>query len=35
VHNSLKRVREWAEEAAGMTPEISTTTPGLSAIECH
>jgi hypothetical protein len=35
VHNSLKRVREWAKEAAGMTPEISTTTPGLSAIECH
>jgi hypothetical protein len=35
VHGSLKRVREWAEEAVSMTPEISTTTPGLSAIECH
>ena len=37
VHNSSKRVREWvgAEEAAGITPETSTATPGLSMIECH
>ena len=33
----LKRVREWvgAEEAAGITPEFSTDTPGPSVIECH
>jgi hypothetical protein len=37
VHNSLKRVREWvgAEEAADITPEISTATPDLSVIECR
>jgi hypothetical protein len=37
VHNSSKRVREWvgAEEAAGITPENSTATPGFSVIECH
>jgi hypothetical protein len=30
-------VHEWvgAEEAAGITPETSTTTPGPSVIECH
>ena len=35
VHNSLKRVHEWvgAEEAVGITPETSTATPGLSAIQ--
>src|SRR3954462_6046961 len=34
VHNSLGRVREWvgAEEAAGMTPEISTATSDLPVI---
>jgi len=37
VHNSPKRVRKWvgAEEAAGITPDTSTATPGLSVIECH
>jgi hypothetical protein len=37
IHNSSKRVREWvgAEEAAGITPDISTATPGASVIECH
>jgi hypothetical protein len=36
MHDILKRVREWvgAEEAAGMTTETSTATPGLSMIEC-
>ena len=35
VHNSPKRVREWVgvEEAAGITPEISTAT--LSMVECR
>ena len=35
-YNSSERVRKWvgAEEAAGITPESSTATPGLSAIEC-
>src|SRR3954447_20458523 len=34
---SLKRVREWVgtEEAAGITPEISTATPGSSMVKCH
>jgi len=36
MHNSSGRIREWvAEEAAGITPESSTATPGLPAIECH
>ena len=37
VHNSPKRVREWVgvEEAAGITPEISTATPGSFMVECH
>jgi hypothetical protein len=36
VHNSLKRVREWvgAWEAAGITPETSTATPGPPVIQC-
>jgi hypothetical protein len=34
---SLKRVDEWVgtEEAAGITPEISTATPGSFMVECH
>ena len=34
MYNSLQRVREWvgAEEAAGIAPETSTTTPGPSAV---
>jgi hypothetical protein len=36
VLNSSGRIREWVvEEAVGITPESSTSTPGLSAIECH
>jgi hypothetical protein len=37
VHNALKRVREWvgAEEAAGLTPEISAAIPGPSVIPCY
>ena len=36
VLNSSGRIREWvAEEAAGITPESSTATPGLPVIECH
>jgi hypothetical protein len=36
MRDTLKRVREWVgtEEAAGMTPETPTATPGLSMIEC-
>src|SRR3954462_12571647 len=35
MRDTLKRVREWVgtEEAASMTPETSTATPGLSMIE--
>jgi hypothetical protein len=37
VYDSFKRVREWvgAEEAIGITPETSTATPGLPAIQCY
>jgi hypothetical protein len=40
AHKTLKRVRDWAEEAAGITPEMftpkmSTSTPDHSVITCH
>jgi hypothetical protein len=35
VRDSLKKVRKWAKEAAGVTPELSTTTSGPSVIQCY
>ena len=40
AHKTSKRVHDWAEEAAGIapemfTPEMSTATPGPSVITCH
>ena len=35
VLNSLKRVREWVGEAAGVTPETSAATPGAAVTECY